>query len=202
LKVLDAFASGVPMVAHPVACEGIAVQDGRHVLLASEPDSYATKIFELMKDEGMRRRLGYRGTETGRDTLQLFLYRASAIRGVLLHLQHKPGGSRYVRNRWLLPAHGLAPSPLEAPDVADLPAVLKHRGPDSHGSWYSDRQDIYFFHSRLAIQDLSPLGHQPMISRCGRFCITFNGEIYNFNDLSVHLNRRCQRCVATRIRRS
>jgi asparagine synthase (glutamine-hydrolysing) len=73
------------------------------------------------------------------------------------------------------------------PDVADLPAVLKHRGPDSHGAWYSDRQDIYFFHSRLAIQDLSPLGHQPMISRCGRFCITFNGEIYNFNDLSVHL---------------
>jgi polysaccharide biosynthesis protein PslH len=57
LKVLDAFASGVPMVAHPVACEGIAIQDGRHVLLASEPDSYATKIFELMKDEGMRRRL-------------------------------------------------------------------------------------------------------------------------------------------------
>jgi polysaccharide biosynthesis protein PslH len=57
LKVLDAFASGVPMVAHPVACEGIAVQDGRHVLLASEPDSYATKILELMKDEGMRRRL-------------------------------------------------------------------------------------------------------------------------------------------------
>jgi asparagine synthase (glutamine-hydrolysing) len=75
----------------------------------------------------------------------------------------------------------------KSPDVTNLPSVLKHRGPDSHGSWYSDRGDVHFFHSRLAIQDLSPLGHQPMISKCGRFCITFNGEIYNFNDLSVHL---------------
>ncbi len=57
LKVLDAFSSGVPMVAHPIACEGIAVEDGRHVLLASDPDSYATKIIELMQDEPLRCRM-------------------------------------------------------------------------------------------------------------------------------------------------
>ena len=68
-----------------------------------------------------------------------------------------------------------------------LAFVLGHRGPDSHGSWWSDRGDLFFFHSRLAIQDLSPMGHQPMVSLCGRFCISFNGEIYNFRDLSAEL---------------
>lgn len=57
LKVLDAFSSGVPMVAHPVACEGIAVEEDKHVLLASDPVSYSEKIFGLMHDEVARRRL-------------------------------------------------------------------------------------------------------------------------------------------------
>ncbi len=51
LKVLDAFASGVPMVAHPVACEGIDVQDGKHVLFATEPKEFASKILQLLNDQ-------------------------------------------------------------------------------------------------------------------------------------------------------
>lgn len=68
-----------------------------------------------------------------------------------------------------------------------LPQVLKHRGPDSSGTWMSENREVFLFHARLAIQDLSPLGHQPMESRSGRFVITFNGEIYNFKELSREL---------------
>jgi hypothetical protein len=45
------------MVAHPVACEGIAVEEDKHVLLASDPVTYAEKILGLMHDEVVRRRL-------------------------------------------------------------------------------------------------------------------------------------------------
>lgn len=69
-------------------------------------------------------------------------------------------------------------------NIETLPTVLRHRGPDSNGSWFSDRRDLYFFHARLSIQDLSPLGYQPMVSHCERLCISFNGEIYNFHELS------------------
>jgi glycosyltransferase involved in cell wall biosynthesis len=57
LKVLDAFASGVPMVAHPVACEGIAAEDGKHVMFAREAEEFATRIQQLSREEIARRRL-------------------------------------------------------------------------------------------------------------------------------------------------
>ena len=57
--------------------------------------------------------------------------------------------------------------------------ILKHRGPDGNGIWYSKKNDVCFFHTRLAIQDLSNNGHQPMISSSNRYIISFNGEIYN-----------------------
>ena len=57
--------------------------------------------------------------------------------------------------------------------------ILKHRGPDGNGIWYSKKNDVCFFHTRLAIQDLSNNGHQPMISYSNRYIISFNGEIYN-----------------------
>jgi len=43
---------------------------------------------------------------------------------------------------------------------------------------------------RLSIQDLSPAGHQPMISDCGNYIITFNGEIYNHWDLRKSLRQK------------
>lgn len=71
--------------------------------------------------------------------------------------------------------------------TALLPAILRNRGPDSHGEWRSPDRATYLFHSRLAILDLSPAGHQPMISRSGRLAITYNGEIYNFRSLAEEL---------------
>ncbi|MEZ5583602.1 MAG: asparagine synthase (glutamine-hydrolyzing) [Candidatus Competibacteraceae bacterium] len=73
-------------------------------------------------------------------------------------------------------------------NTVNLPSVFSHRGPDSHGIWNSEKGNLFFFHARLAIQDLSSLGHQPMVSQNGAFCISFNGEIYNFRHLSRQLS--------------
>ena len=61
--------------------------------------------------------------------------------------------------------------------------TLYHRGPDDGGVWCDAEQRIGLGHRRLAIVDLSPTGHQPMVSASGRYVIAFNGEIYNHLDL-------------------
>ena len=57
--------------------------------------------------------------------------------------------------------------------------TIIHRGPDDRGLWYDDTTGIGLSHQRLSIVDLSPAGHQPMLSGADRYVITFNGEIYN-----------------------
>src|SRR5437868_7723038 len=66
-------------------------------------------------------------------------------------------------------------------------AVL-HRGPDGEGIWTSSF--IGFGHRRLAILDLSPLGHQLMQSNDGAVILTYNGEIYNFQNLRFELESK------------
>jgi asparagine synthase (glutamine-hydrolysing) len=66
--------------------------------------------------------------------------------------------------------------------VVDL-SILKHRGPDSLGQIFINKEKVLLGHTRLAIQDLSESGAQPMASPSGRFIITFNGEIYNHIEL-------------------
>lgn len=61
--------------------------------------------------------------------------------------------------------------------------ALQHRGPDDAGMWCDPEAGVGFAHRRLAIVDLSPAGHQPMLSACGRFVMVFNGEIYNYQAL-------------------
>ena len=55
---------------------------------------------------------------------------------------------------------------------------MKHRGPDDKGFWTNDKNYSAAF-VRLSIRDLSENGHQPMISACGGYVLSFNGEIYN-----------------------
>ena len=66
--------------------------------------------------------------------------------------------------------------------------TLRNRGPDAGGVWTNARAGIAFGHRRLSILDLSEAGAQPMHSDCGRFCVTFNGEIYNHLDIRKELD--------------
>ena len=82
-------------------------------------------------------------------------------------------------------------------DAGDLQAFtrtmtqqLNHRGPDDHGVWVDANIGIALGHARLAIIDLSPAGHQPMHSECGRYVMVFNGEIYNYQALRSKLQGR------------
>jgi asparagine synthase (glutamine-hydrolysing) len=71
-----------------------------------------------------------------------------------------------------------------------MAARLVHRGPDDEGSWADPNVGVGLGHRRLAIQDLSREGHQPMRSADGRYVLIFNGEIYNFLDLKDQLENR------------
>lgn len=64
---------------------------------------------------------------------------------------------------------------------------LMHRGPDDSGSFEDRDAGIGLAHARLAIQDLSPAGHQPMQSEDRMAVVVFNGEIYNFRELRAEL---------------
>lgn len=78
------------------------------------------------------------------------------------------------------------------PDVSDTAVgrvlqALAHRGPDDRGVYRDPVSGVMLAHTRLSIIDLSPAGHQPMLSRDGRVALTFNGEIYNYAALRAAL---------------
>lgn len=62
-------------------------------------------------------------------------------------------------------------------------AAIAHRGPDAAELWIDEQANYAVVHRRLAVVDLSEAGAQPMHSVCGRFVLTFNGEIYNHLEL-------------------
>jgi len=66
---------------------------------------------------------------------------------------------------------------------------LHHRGPDDAGAWRSPCGRVQLGHRRLSILDLSPAGHQPMLSVSGRYAMVFNGEIYNYLELRAELEK-------------
>lgn len=74
-----------------------------------------------------------------------------------------------------------------AATVHRMADTLVHRGPDDGGVWVDAAAGVALGHRRLAILDLSPAGHQPMVSGSGRFVIAFNGEIYNHLELRALL---------------
>jgi asparagine synthase (glutamine-hydrolysing) len=65
--------------------------------------------------------------------------------------------------------------------------VLQHGGPDDEGLFFDDRNHIGFGHRRLSIIDLSSNGHQPMADTGQKAWITFNGELYNYQELKAEL---------------
>ncbi len=77
---------------------------------------------------------------------------------------------------------GIEPAAAHA-TVRRMADALVHRGPDDAGVWLDEAAGLALGHRRLAILDLSPAGHQPMVSASGRWVIAFNGEIYNHLEL-------------------
>jgi asparagine synthase (glutamine-hydrolysing) len=67
------------------------------------------------------------------------------------------------------------------PFLREMTAVQKHRGPDDEGYFCASSVGLGF--CRLAIQDLTPAGHQPMSNEDGKIWLVFNGEVYNFREL-------------------
>src|ERR671916_116136 len=75
--------------------------------------------------------------------------------------------------------------PVSVANLRRMTDVVRHRGPDGEGFWTNSF--VGLGHRRLAIIDLSPLGHQPMQTEDGAVTITYNGEIYNFPELRTEL---------------
>ena len=73
--------------------------------------------------------------------------------------------------------------------LTSMQTALHHRGPDDGGLWIDPVAGVGLAHTRLAILDLSPAGHQPMAIQEGRYQIVFNGEIYNFRELRRELEK-------------
>lgn len=65
--------------------------------------------------------------------------------------------------------------------------AMAHRGPDDAGTYLDPTGAVALASRRLAIIDLSPAGHQPMLSPNGQLALTFNGEIYNYRELRAKL---------------
>ncbi|MEM7078952.1 MAG: asparagine synthase (glutamine-hydrolyzing) [Pseudomonadota bacterium] len=72
--------------------------------------------------------------------------------------------------------------------VLRMSETLVHRGPDDQGAWEKD--NVCLAHRRLSIMDLSTAGRQPMLSECGTWVVTYNGEIYNGEALRSALPQR------------
>ena len=74
--------------------------------------------------------------------------------------------------------------------IERMMATLVHRGPDASGMFFDPDTGIGFGHRRLSILDLSDRGQQPMWSHSGRYCITYNGEVYNAPEIRTDLEQQ------------
>ncbi|MDA3869950.1 MAG: asparagine synthase (glutamine-hydrolyzing), partial [Gammaproteobacteria bacterium] len=83
-------------------------------------------------------------------------------------------------------AHDLSTEQAES-ITSEMISLLQHRGPDASGIWRSQSANLVLGHRRLAIQDLTESGSQPMHSASKRYSVVFNGEIYNFREIASDL---------------
>jgi len=65
--------------------------------------------------------------------------------------------------------------------------LLQHRGPDAEGFYFSEDNKVGLGHRRLSILDLSSSADQPMFSSDGRYVMVYNGEVYNYKELTYKL---------------
>ena len=84
-------------------------------------------------------------------------------------------------------------------DLKKMTDSLAHRGPDADGLYMDPQSGAGLGHRRLSILDLSTAANQPMRSHCGRYYISFNGEVYNFKEIAQTLNINCQTTSETEV---
>lgn len=80
---------------------------------------------------------------------------------------------------------------IEAPSLGKLKTsldLLHHRGPDASGTYSSN--GFGFAHARLSLLDLDPRSNQPFWEESGRYCLIYNGEIYNFKEIRAELEQK------------
>ena len=75
--------------------------------------------------------------------------------------------------------------PVSSVVLRGMTEALAHRGPDGEGLFIEG--PVGLGHRRLAIIDLSPAGRQPMATPDGRYMLTYNGEVYNFQEMRIEL---------------
>lgn len=75
--------------------------------------------------------------------------------------------------------------PVSVVTLRKMTDAIAHRGPDGEG-FYTD-SFIGLGHRRLSVIDLSDAGHQPMCTSDGSYVISYNGEVYNFQELRIEL---------------
>src|SRR3989338_6524022 len=90
----------------------------------------------------------------------------------------------------ILTFDAVAGQPEFASAIRKMTDLMVRRGPDGEGFWSDPKGHLQMGFRRLAILDLSPAGHQPMVSPDGRSVIIFNGEIYNFLELRAELEQK------------
>ena len=73
------------------------------------------------------------------------------------------------------------------PTLEKMVTSIRYRGPDDSGIWTDRSIGVGLGHARLSILDLSPEGHQPMVSHSGQYVFSYNGEVYNFAELRSEL---------------
>ena len=72
-------------------------------------------------------------------------------------------------------------------EIEKITNSLLHRGPDASGEWTSSDGRVIFHHQRLAVIDLQKKSNQPMTINDENYCVIFNGELYNFQEIKLEL---------------
>lgn len=67
--------------------------------------------------------------------------------------------------------------------------AIAHRGPDAKGIFYDASEGLGLAHRRLSILDVTESANQPFYSKCGRFVMVYNGEVYNFKEIESELTK-------------
>ena len=92
-------------------------------------------------------------------------------------------------------AYHSSANPVDRRELEIIRDHMERRGPDGAGTWLTPDGRIGFAHRRLSIIDLSEAAAQPMVSTCGKFVVTFNGEIYNYRSLRQRLEQEGRKFV-------